>query len=457
MDAAFKTLQLGFVSPTALDHEGSWDAAVFLSEGYRSGVGHSQTLGDKGQIFEGVRGSLESNPSLYRGNSVRAFDLFPGKADWTQPRQASAQSIQPGDVVVKRVEPVAASVVPAELPSLQADNNIFVVRGLGEAEAWWLTYCLNHPSYANYLVSKSGRGVLGRISLAVLRGWSPPATPGEFPFLVQRLVVLQAKRACLRSQIASLEAEVEAAVYEIDAVTGYEDYEKCLAMGSWSSFYPASIVGDSWLPSHVASAYRSGLLKNDTDWRALPDFLLDEPPRHRLNDSVNAIPVLRLSDVTDLPLVPTDLRPSVPAQSNRIFREPVKPEDVLLSTLASSTRVAFAPSTPGPAVYAMDHWERLRFRSHAAAYALILETTAVAHQLRYLATGSVQQFVLPVDIQRIYLPVLPMETLSNWDRTFRSLSKAWQQTDSEWQSALREGWLVFCRTLNLTVNPSFVQ
>lgn len=460
MDAVVKNFRLGLVGSAILDDEGSWDASIFLNKGYspRSGLRQVWALGERNEIFEGFRGNLKSPPSFYRANSVRPFELSPNKKDWNQPHQISAQSIQRGDVVVKRVDPVAAAVVPGGLPSLSADNNIFVVRGVAETDAWWLAFCLNHPSITNYLVSKSGRGVLGRISLSVLREWSPPVTPSEFSSIARTLAALQSKRAFVQSQIASLEAEVEAIVDQLIAVPGSEDSEERFSWASWSYFFPASLVDASWLPSHVAADYRSGVLNTNPDWRAITAFLLiEEPPRHRLNDFDNFIPILRLSDVTDLPLVPSDLRPIAPTQSNRIFREPVKPEDVLLSTLASSPRVAFAPSTPGPTVYAMDHWERLRFRSHAAAFALILQTDAVARQMRYLATGSLQQFVRPEDIQRIFLPVLPEETLSNWDRTFRSLAKSWQQTDSEWQAAMREGWLIFCRALNLTVNPSFVQ
>jgi hypothetical protein len=166
------------------------------------------------------------------------------------------------------------------------------------------------------------------------------------------------------------------------------------------------------------------------------------------------VPVLRLSDVGHVPLVPASLTPSVPAQANRVFRDPLQPEDVLLSTLGSSPRVAFTPASLQPPVYAVDNWERLRFRSHAAAFALILQTGAVTRQLRSLASGSVQQFIRPEDIQRLFLPVLADETLAQWDRSFRSLCKSWSQTDADWSAALADGWLLFSRAFNLAPNRS---
>lgn len=166
------------------------------------------------------------------------------------------------------------------------------------------------------------------------------------------------------------------------------------------------------------------------------------------------IPVLRLSDISDVPLVPSSLEPAVPLQTNRVFRDPIQPEDVLLSTLGSNPRVAFALSSPQPPVYAVDHWERLRFRAHAAAFALILQTGAVARQLRSLARGSIQQFVRSEDIHRMFLPVLPDEILAQWDRSFRSLSRSWLQTDSEWHAALQEGWQAFFHAYDLPAPDS---
>ena len=58
------------------------------------------------------------------------------------------------------------------------------------------------------------------------------------------------------------------------------------------------------------------------------------------------------------------------------------------------------------------------------------------------------------DIQRLFLPVLADETLSQWDRSFRSLCKSWSQTDADWSAALEDGWLLFFRVFNLAPHRS---
>jgi hypothetical protein len=454
MDIVDNNSKTALIPPDALDSEASWDSALFLRSQFRFlwRASHHHPLAAIAKVFEGDRGlraSGENETFVYRASALLSFELNPTPEQWRTAAPFGPLPVQPGDVILKRVAPLAAAVVTSGLPALSVDGNFFVIRGLPEADAWWIAFCLNHSACADYLLSKSGRGILSRVSLSVLRNWTVPATPPGFSRLARRLTELLSKRNFLAGQIAALKAEVETTVAEQMAATAYEDSEQRFDKSSWSFFFPAALMDASWLPLHVAAEYRSEVLHRDRDWQPLPSYLLpDSPSRQRLSPMNDAIPVLRLSDVGSVPLVPGLLAASVPVQVNRIFRDPLQPEDVLLSTLGSSPRVAYAPAKLQPPVYAVDHWERLRFRAHAAAFALILQTGAVTRQLRSLAGGSVQQFIRPEDIQCLFLPVLADETLANWDRSFRSLCKSWSQTDADWQTTLHDGWQFFSRALN---------
>ena len=456
MDTHFPGTKIALIPPDALDTEASWDPALFVSGHFRlhlKGADHCQ-LSLLARVFEGERELMqvdeEGSGFAYRAGSISPFELNPSAEQWRTLPWPSSRSLLPGDVLFKRVAPVAAAVVPVGVPLFPADGSYIVIRGLSEFHAWWIALCLNHRTFADYLLSKSGRGILSRVSLSVLRTWVMPTMPADFSRLARRLAELLQKRTFLASQIAALKSDVDTAVDEQMAATAYDDSEQRFASRSWSFFFPAALTDLSWLPIHIATSYRSEMLHRDRDWQPLPSCLLpDAPSRDRLPPMDDPIPVLRLSDVGNVPLVPSTLTASVPAQANRVFRDPLQPEDVLLSTLGSSPRVAFSPVSLQPPVYAVDHWERLRFRSHAAAFALILQTSALTRQLRSLASGSIQQFVRPEDIQRLFLPVLAEETLTHWDRSYRSLCKAWLQTDVDWQEALHEGWLVFSRAFNL--------
>lgn len=394
--------KMAMIPPDALDSEESWDSALFLGNQFRSlwMASRHQPLSSLAEVVEGERGFGSSGDAestdAYRASSISAFEINPTPDQWSAAVPFGEHQLQPGDVIVKRVAPVLAAFVPVGLPALPVDSSFFVIRGLTEADAWWIAFCLNHPTCADYLLSKSGRGVLSRVSLSVLRRWTAPETPARFSALARRLAEVLSNRTFLASRIAALEADVETAVAEQMATTAYEDSEERFAQRSWSFFFPAALTDPSWLPLHVATEYRSEVLHRDRDWQPLPAYLLPgSPSRNRFSRLDEPLPVLRFSDVNHVPLVPAALPSSRPAQANRVFRNPLQPEDVLLSTLGSSPRVAFTPASLQPPVYAVDHWERLRFRSHAAAFALILQTGAVTRQLRSLATGSIQQFIRP--------------------------------------------------------------
>jgi hypothetical protein len=444
--------QSGVIPFPLLEAEGTWDPSVFLGEwvGVLGALPNGPGLGEVATVFEGERFLYENQGVPYlRASSVLAFELFPEGVESSISYDCNEGSVRPGDVIVKRVAPVSAAVVVGGSPSLRVDGNLFVIRGLSEAGAWWIAFCLNYPSCADYLISKSGRGVLGRISLSILREWHPPQTPLAFSGLSRRLAELLSKRVFLSGQFAGLESEVEAEVAERLNSDTSGQLEEDLVSVSWSSFFPAAALDESWLPVHVAGKHRSNSRRKGGEWKSIRRFLIPATPsRQRFLGIEEPIRMLRLGDISNIPVVPDSLPDQVPPQANRVFATPLVADDVLLSTLGSRPRVVFTPAPLEQPVFPVDHWERLRFHSHAGAYVLILRTEPILEQLRTLATGTVQQFVRPDDIQQLQLPVLPDDTLARWDRTFRSLTRAWSQTSSEWSSTLNDGWQIFTRALS---------
>ena len=455
MENGVDVLRAAFIPPAGLASEDSWDAALLLRSRIRTGaiLMRREPLSAIAEVFEGERLGTSSHKlksgRVYGAGSIAPFELRPTSEHWLSAARFSPTSLRPTDVAVKRIAPIVAAFVPAGLPALPTDGSFLVIRGLSETDAWWVVHCLNHPMYADYLLSKSGRGILSRISLGVLRGWLIPQPPVGFSNVARRLSEILAKRTFLAGQIAALRADVEARVADQLAATGYEQSEKDFGRPSWSFTFPASLTDASWLPLHVATAYRTEALHRDCEWEPLPDrLLLSAPLRVRVSGFDEAIPVLRLGDVGEIPLVPASLKASVPTQAHRVFAEPIQPDEVLLSTLTTNPRVAFSPVPLHPPVHAADLWERLRFRSHAAAFALILQTGAVRRQLNSLASGTVQQFIRPEDVRRLFLPVLNDETLTNWDRSLRSLGKSWLQTEADWLASLQEGSQAFRSSSN---------
>ena len=235
MDLYANISKSAMIPPVALDSEASWNSALFLRSKFRFLwlASQSRALASFANVFEGDR-SLQSDPSteallLYRARSLSPFQLIPTPDQWRTAAPFGPLPVQPGDVILKRVAPVVAAVVTGGLPPLSVDNNCFVIRGLSEADAWWLAFCLNHPACADYLLSKSGRGILSRVSLSVLRGWTVPAAPAGFARLARRLTELLSKRTFLAGQIAALKAEVETAVADQMAANAYADSTSALS------------------------------------------------------------------------------------------------------------------------------------------------------------------------------------------------------------------------------------
>lgn len=80
-------------------------------------------------IQEGVRTlralGEDADSFYYRAGSVSLFELVPSADQWSSaPVKPEPQAVVAGDVVVKRVAPVAAAVVPPGLPLFPVDQRL---------------------------------------------------------------------------------------------------------------------------------------------------------------------------------------------------------------------------------------------------------------------------------------------------------------------------------------------
>src|SRR6266496_1388809 len=105
------------IHPDALDFEASWDSVLFIRNPFLRMIKRPRTLEMlASEIFEGQRtlsNSKQKHPEFgYRASSISRFELNPSRQQWTAPATSGQLAIQPGDVVVKRLAPVMAAVVP---------------------------------------------------------------------------------------------------------------------------------------------------------------------------------------------------------------------------------------------------------------------------------------------------------------------------------------------------------
>jgi hypothetical protein len=155
------------------------------------------------------------------------------------------------------------------------------------------------------------------------------------------------------------------------------------------------------------------------------------------------VPCLRLGDVDDGMLIhPPPPGASDPAAA-RVFEEPLRQGEVLVSTLVSKPRLGYVSAAPPGDVRVTDHWQRFRFRETPGAWALVLRTAAVSDQLRRLARGAVQQFAHPGDLLRLLVPVPPLRLREEWQVELERCHRQQRALEVEWEALWAQALTLF--------------
>ncbi len=343
---------------------------------------------------------------IYRQSNIGLLQLVLSPEHWESPRLAGRWCVQPGDVVLNKLAPLRAALVPPAARRHPVDGNSIIVRGLSRPVATWLAICLNRNEYAQLLLIESG--ILRRVGLGALAALRLPPPPPE---LEMSSVVL---RDLLDESILVGE-ELHRAAAEAARETAVSPSKVDLRSGSFVS--GAVLSSDSWLPTWVAQRASQTELSGQYGWLPLGALALTSD-RTRLKRCPDGARAVRLGDVGGDLLVRLD--PSVevsPLQPGRTLDQPLIGGEVLLSTLGSSPRTAYVDGAIPRRVFPTDSWVRLRFRETPAAWALLLSTPTICRQIGGLAVGSVQQFVPPEMLMSVYLPIIEPEVRERWQRT----------------------------------------
>jgi hypothetical protein len=205
--------------------------------------------------------------------------------------------------------------------------------------------------------------------------------------------------------------------------------------GRWWRFFRPAEVADSLVPRHATLSRLQYLLRSARGWAPLNELLgPHQPGRKRLTRAEPHWRYLRLGDVdSDLAVTlpaPTD----APPQPGRVYAEPLSGDEVLVSLLGTSPRVAFAGADPPPGLFVIDHWERLCFRETPGAWALALDTGPVRRQRSLMVMGTAQQFAHPESVHNLVLPPLPLDLRLRWDRSLRRLIARRKHLEAQWQA-----------------------
>lgn len=440
---------MAYIRATFLAREGTWDPQFFCGPmaSLLNGMTIQALHRTKTQIIEGWRGiasrsapeheAVESQP-LYRMSNVGELELRLGPEHCISPAESDMWCVRPGDVIVTKGMPIRAAIASSRVFRHRVDANCYVIRGLDQADGFWVALCLNQPAYAAYLTRKSGAAIVPRVRMAVLREAPFPAPPAGGKALSQRIL------DCLDHRLDSMAELFRFVASVCDHVTtrlpeSADTPEAFSHHGSvWHRFFPPSDIDDSLLPGQVAVNGYQRALRTEAAWVPLRHLVRQRhAPAERLAAVSTPMRTLQLADVSDNFTFPSGAARHGATRNRRVFAQPLSENDVLLSTLVTSPRVTFVGTQPATAVYPTDHWYRLRFRETPGAWALVLATPAIRAQLERLAIGTVQQFAQPSTMRRLVLPNIPLDTRIKWDGFLRR----WQQR----RRALDDAWLALQR------------
>jgi hypothetical protein len=427
------------VPPALLATAPGWSPAYFTGPGsvaLRAGL-HGRTVAELGgQVLEGWRvsetpGALTYDPRaattpIYRQSNVGHLRLQLSTVHWESPQVAERWCVQPGDVVLNKLAPVRAALIPPAARRHPVDGNTLIVRGLARPVATWLALCLNRPEYEQLLLIESG--VLRRVGLTTLANLRIAPAPAKLDALLHPLQELLDEALLIGESVHRVKTEAASLVC---APSKQHDLREGIFVKR------EAVSSDSWAPSGIALQSEQSMLAEELGWMPIRS-LASADDRARLSVAPDGARVLRLSDVAEDLFVGSaaEATDSAELSPRRTLGKPLIGGEVLMSTLGSSFRAAYVDDGVAPNTFPSDGWVRLRFRETPAAWALLLSAPQVRLQAARLAVGSVQQFVPPEALLSIHVPMPERETRDRWQRVVERHHAQRRAFDCRWDSLM---------------------
>lgn len=416
-------MRVGWIEPEQMVTASDWRPIFHLSPAMcleRMGA-HWSRLGALAECLDGWR--VSSNPAsaaydervetapIYRMRHVGDTQLLTESEHWGAPVVVEEPfCVRPNDVLVRKVGKVGAAPVSELHRRHPVDANLAIVRGLEPAMALWVAYCLNRPLYRAYLERLEGMTNLPRVGLKHLASTPVAPPPNGFGEFARRYAQYLIDFDRAQDRLHRLRGEVGSWVSERFA--DYRDFiSPALEARRWRRFEPEDL-DEVLLISVMEQRYLARRLRQEEG--AVPlTKLANVNPRYPVVEHESGCKVLRIGDLDDHLGISTRLAEREDV-AWRVQRRPVERFDVLVSTFAAESRVAFVAERASECVLPTEQLVTLCFHHHQGAYAMLLESALVQAQWQRLATGSMQRFVPPAAIRQLVMPSLEPSRAEDW-------------------------------------------
>lgn len=452
-------MKLGWIDPVQMVTTSDWRPIFHLSPAmYLERLGaHWPRLGDLAECLDGWR--VSSNPTsvaydervgtvpIFRMRHVGDTQLLTEAEHWKVPVVvAEVFCVRPNDVLVRKVGRVGAALVSELHRRHPVDANLAIVRGLEPALALWVAFCLNRPLYRAFLERLVGMTNLPRVGLKQLASTPvvpPPEGFGEFARrYAQNLIDFDQSQ----DRLSRLRGEVASWVNE-----RFADYQEFMLFAldarRWRRFEPEDLA-EVLLISVMEQRFLARRLRQDGEAVSLTK-LASVNPRHPAVAHESGCKVLRIGDLDNHLGIATRLADREEV-AWRVQHRPVERFDVLVSTFAAESRVAFAAAGTGECVLPTEQLVTLCFHHHQGAYALLMESVLMQAQWQRLATGSMQRFVPPSSVSQLVMPTLDPSLAEDWHERLVAILAARSKAQANLQTA-KEKMFDYYRS----VHPAF--
>ena len=385
---------------------------------------------------------------MYRQANLLALRWRLSQVHWRPPATSDRTSVLPGDIAVNKLAPVRAAWATSRLYRHPIDSNCYLLRGVSRPTGFWVAVCLNQPAYAELLLRAAGAAILPRVTMRALKELPLLPPPPEAPALAERAWSL------LDAILAGEESLSRLAEAAMDRTCPPEtlhfwQHQIATETTNWWRRVPRASLSDSLVPGHALFDILRHHLRDELAWEPLDRFLAPEQPhRSRLPVALPGPPRLRCLRISDVATDFTAARipePQAVEWPGRVYRDPLRREEVLVSLLVSSPTVAFAGEIPRQEIHVTDHWERMRFRETPGAWAIILNSPLVRMQMRLLARGSARQFLNSGALSQLLVPNIPRDEREHWDRALRRYQHDRLEAEAAWDRLWNDALEVFHR------------
>lgn len=346
-------------------------------------------------ISEGQRpGRDDDNPDapLYRPSHLDRGVLRPEALHLRVAPARTSRAVGPGDVVIGKFLPPRAALITPGAPRHAPDANCLRVLFADVRQALWVTAVLSHPAFAEALSRQLAGSALPRLGARDLAQLPFPPPPEQLTAQTEAWSAAAEERLDAARDLLALQDEAT----ELADDAGPPPPDACAP-----TWIRAADIADTLAPDQAALlGYQRAL--TERRWIALGDLLAFEPARRR--DPLLAARLLRLQDADDeLGFSTPPLAPVEPPWF-RIYADPLRPGEVLLSTLGSAPKVLVNLPPAPETLWVVDAWARLDGGEHPGALALALGVPQVRWQLSAATTGAVRQFVTREELAQVRIP-----------------------------------------------------